>query len=253
MIYAISSLNAYSDGSKNGFELAKLSPEWKQMNKVGGLPKHGLSYSYFFRESPDKLEVLVAFRGTEVSDVGDWWANFSWFTRPFGFKDEYDYAREEFSKIRQQAIGLAKGRLISYIATGHSLGGGLAQHVAYSFPCTSAAVFNTSPVVNKDRLKAPYDTHIVLIYENNDELTKIKKYLFGDNETELYKYYNMNLIPDKKFQHPMEGLAVGMARLVADCQTRSDCEIKKDDSFARRAYCSTYGTYGPDELCKNIP
>lgn len=250
LVYAIASLSIYADGSKNGFALNELASDWKRISPPEGIAMHGLSYSYYFKEEPDRFNVLVAFRGTEFLDARDWWANLSWFTRIFGVEDEYDYAREAFSRIRKQAIGLAKNRPISIVATGHSLGGGLAQHVTYSFPCTSSVVFNTSPVKNINRVEEPYsNAQVVLIYENNDELTRFKKFIFGDEEIEKYKHYNMQLIPDKSPQHSMEGLAVGMARLVTDCQTRADCIVQRSDLFARRAYCTTYGRYGRDAVC----
>jgi hypothetical protein len=90
-------------------------------------------------QSPDKPQhVVVAFRGTDFWSLGDWWANLRWFTRfvPF-FPDQYTsvstHLSGEFSNelLRRNRSGETDSDAV-VTATGHSLGGGLAQHFAYS-------------------------------------------------------------------------------------------------------------------------
>ena len=107
--------------------------------------------------------VAIAFRGTEPSDKEDWKANFRWFLRfvPF-YRDQYVVVSEG---VGQALIDTLKRRLtdgtldrdVTLVATGHSLGGGLAQHLAYSLPAdgsgdttlpriTKVYAFDPSPV-----------------------------------------------------------------------------------------------------------
>ncbi len=75
-------------------------------------------------------EAVVVFRGTVASQVDDWLANFHWLHRLTPFDDYYDQARGNIGSVVDMAArqGCA-GRII---AVGHSLGGGLAQHVSYA-------------------------------------------------------------------------------------------------------------------------
>jgi pimeloyl-ACP methyl ester carboxylesterase len=75
-------------------------------------------------------EAVVVFRGTVASQVDDWLANFHWLHRLTPFDDYYDQARGNIANVVEKAEGLGcAGRII---AVGHSLGGGLAQHVSYA-------------------------------------------------------------------------------------------------------------------------
>lgn len=104
--------------------------------------------------------LAVAFRGTQANHGQDWWANLRWFFR--GRDDHYTRTDEEIALNLQAHLqrGLDDGRIspdATLVATGHSLGGGLAQHLAYAYraplsatgslPRASAVVvFNSSPV-----------------------------------------------------------------------------------------------------------
>jgi pimeloyl-ACP methyl ester carboxylesterase len=75
---------------------------------------------------------VVVFRGTVFTSFDDWFANFHWFHRLTPFEDYYDQARNNIGSVVQVAQGQGCGGHI--VAVGHSLGGGLAQHVAYAHP-----------------------------------------------------------------------------------------------------------------------
>jgi hypothetical protein len=85
--------------------------------------------------------VAVVFRGTEAESWGDWQANLRWFLRfiPW-FRDQYMVVSEKVGAAVLEKIkgelerGSAKYGDAQIVSTGHSLGGGLAQHLAYSFP-----------------------------------------------------------------------------------------------------------------------
>ena len=84
-------------------------------------------------------KVIVAFGGTAASSFDDWKANLRWFFAPFNSHDQYDiltevflpvFAKEYRRKIEEPGGEWLKTAKI--VATGHSLGGGLAQRFAYS-------------------------------------------------------------------------------------------------------------------------
>ncbi|MFZ5693705.1 MAG: lipase [Pseudomonadota bacterium] len=91
------------------------------------------------------LEAVIAFRGTDFSSIDDWVTNLHWFNRGLVF-DQYDQARLKLRDFLRVAETLGcKNRII---AVGHSLGGGLAQHVAHLDRRIRAVyAFDSSPVV----------------------------------------------------------------------------------------------------------
>ena len=75
---------------------------------------------------------IIAFRGTDFTSYDDWVANFHWFHSGLGIYDQYDQARDNIgAMVREAERRGCTGRIV---AVGHSLGGGLAQHVAYAHP-----------------------------------------------------------------------------------------------------------------------
>lgn len=265
--YAVAALNAYaykapdgstyeSDGELSRFTLSAYSASWSRQPRI--VKPSGLTLDYYFNDDdPEVLKILIAFRGTESSSAGDWFSNLSWITQLIPIKNQYDYAREAVSEVRARARVLAKGKKLTMLTTGHSLGGGLAEHVAYAFPCVSAVVFNSSFVVNRFRLAEPFDdAQVVHIFDKNDELTFLRRLFLSDSESPTYKRYGINPVARGGLQHKSEPLAVGMARMVAMCQSDPNRVnppgCPKSDQRARRLYCeSNYAKHEQQEAqCK---
>ena len=76
LLYVVASLAAYyTDGQVKGFRLENYSPEWGKIGHVE--TPNGLGLDYYYKDGPDVLTVLVAFRGTDLLDPRDWFANLS--------------------------------------------------------------------------------------------------------------------------------------------------------------------------------
>jgi hypothetical protein len=170
--YALLSLAAYGDIKRN-----KADKEAPRIDAKEFLDNEGWSiYSTFpgtcLQKKMDavhlrvevwtnrlKGSVVVAFGGTVFSNWKDWKSNLHWFN-PFQ-RDEYSLIVSEFSPKFAEAF--AKQREMpdweflqsaSLYATGHSLGGGLAEEFAYSLPAdcpgvprvTKVYAFDPSPV-----------------------------------------------------------------------------------------------------------
>ena len=97
----------------------------------------------------------------------------TYFTQMINPWDQYRTARKEFAKLRKETQANAGGLPIEYIMVGHGLGGGLARHMAASFPCTAAITFNSTFVSNNRRLAEPYDGQVVDLFADNDLTSRI--------------------------------------------------------------------------------
>jgi hypothetical protein len=133
--------------------LADLKNDWECMfGDVGPIacPQHvrcieGLQYQVWRKIEKTCSEVVIVFRGTDRNDPGDWISNAHWVVGRFVF-DEYDQAQAAIGGIIDK-IHRAGCSSAHIIATGHSLGGGLAQAVAYADSRINYVyAFDSSPV-----------------------------------------------------------------------------------------------------------
>lgn len=246
--FAVATLNAYGAQQTNeimtGFTVSKHSPDWIWTKKIDY--GNGLAFDLYRQEGNDTLTILTVFRGTETFDKSDWIANFSWLLAWLPIETQYDIARRAFERdVRSLAKQSRRGRKISFIAAGHSLGGGLAQHIAYSYPCVGAVVFNSSFVTNRYRLERPFDNApVVHLFEDGDVLTRLRRLLLGESDTNYYRHYRLNAVGENDdgsiLQHSMLDLATGMARQVLRCQqSETNCVVSRADTRIRKLYCTS--------------
>jgi len=140
------------------------------------------------QSGPD--DVVVAFRGT--SNAPDWlYGNLWWFTRFFLADNQYARSTRHLDKVFEVLDAQARegGRpQPRIVVTGHSLGGGLAQHALYNFAqIRQAVVFDPSSVTGyvasrrgKQVLECDCDpdlgaeARIIRVYESREILSNLR-------------------------------------------------------------------------------
>ncbi|MGQ2994560.1 lipase family protein [Variovorax sp.] len=129
--------------------------EIKSYNEIG------LYFEIWYRASSPS-GVVVSFGGTNLSSLEHLKANLRWFLQDDA--DTYSQVAKRFvpefrERYRKELVSGRISEGARLYATGHSLGGGLAQLFAYSLPSEApelrlkrVVVFNTSPVTAKNTL-----------------------------------------------------------------------------------------------------
>lgn len=198
-------------------------------------------------------EIVVVFEGTNFTEMPDWGANLRWFLRFVpGFEDQYtltarDVSKEFSARIRsspqhyrvsetEPVLRGPQGEPIKIVATGHSLGGGLAQHFAYTFhqatpgstgPRVSEVfAFDPSPVTGWFSAEDPPRTHnasglvIHRIFEHGEVLAYVRlltsRLAVSAKDPAIWEYrYNFDPRANIVRNHSMRSLACGLARAAA--------------------------------------
>ncbi|KND57338.1 hypothetical protein BVER_02720c [Candidatus Burkholderia verschuerenii] len=183
-------------------------PVLKAPPRVDGKPERYASAAQTMREvhlraevwsNQASGEVVVAFGGTAASSLDDWKANLRWFLRPFNPIDEYSVLTDTFvptfiAEYQRRAAEPQWAWLkeAHVIATGHSLGGGLAQRFAYSLSAKSGVpevrvvyAFDTSPVSGKRSVPGSVEQAkgltIYRIYNRGESLASVRSILRLEN------------------------------------------------------------------------
>lgn len=233
-------------------------PDFPSITLDEAMRKKGLFLLVFERETSPR-EIVVVFEGTNFSEIPDWISNFRWLLRfvPM-YSDQYtltakevgheffDYLRKRPGKYRvdenDATLHSANGEAIKITATGHSLGGGLAQHFAYSFKqatpdsrgpkVSEVFAFDTSPVTGWFSVDDPPRTHnaaglvIHRIFEHGEILAYLRlltsRMVGGAENPAKWEYrYNfdrrvslMSLINN----HSIRSLACGLAEAAGESE-----------------------------------
>jgi hypothetical protein len=182
----------------------------------------GLAYHVWRRNGCG--EAVIAFRGTDSGDVGDWLSNFRWFVSNSVF-DQYDQVQTAMKGVIQRVQDEGcRPRVI--IATGHSLGGGLAQHAAFADSRVNYVyAFDPSPVTAffgvpfPTRSEASEKLGIDRIYESGEVLSLPRYLVSGAVPTSACRprvrvvRFSTATSASLLERHRMSGLTQGLAEL----------------------------------------
>ena len=142
-------------------------------------PVGGLQFHVWRRmQGGSCREAVIAFRGTDKNDSGDWVSNFRWLYRLAPKFDQYAQVQTHIEQIvaRIKKNGCA-GRGIEFATVGHSLGGGLAQQAAYADRSQSIRyvyAFDPSPVTGF------FDVSAIVLQKSVDGLGVDRAYEAGE-------------------------------------------------------------------------
>lgn len=239
----------------------------------------GLFYRVWKKEAGNAMEVVIAFRGTWGGR--DWlYGNFHWLTRFLPMDDQYKRARDYSNRIIAHFQNLKNSRPelnIRFVITGHSLGGGLAQHVLYSFPTIvdQAIVFDPSMVTgyleqpvrnqvsacecdqaglnNEARIYRVYDTREILSYFRvfhkiffNPE-RHIQEVRFENNESHSIRELAIYLARQAKRKNPSDYLKPWYSGIGTVRDTEELCTAAFER--AQRESCGKKVSVGDTDRC----
>jgi pimeloyl-ACP methyl ester carboxylesterase len=225
------------------FQLESFDGSWQTKDYTDEATS-GLGLRAYHKRTGDRLEVVIAFRGTDrPSNLPDLLSNLSWVTQWFRDNDQYKRARFHVARLRKAAEATPGVKRIAYVTTGHSLGGGLARHVARAFPCTAAVAFDSSFVTNELFLAKSLNSQVVLVHEQGDWFgrfaaagewfTGLVRGVVGGVRPDKEQRYGIELIRDSADQHRIEPFAVNMARMEVCCAQRQHWASQMPDAKMR--------------------
>ena len=193
--YAAMSALAYAEDTDCGNATPKITPMqrsslveyltkrgWEETSSVQWVPPCEDDVGLFIRvwkRDSDTREVVIAFRGTW--GYKDWvYGNSHWLTRFLPMEDQYSRARAAvervFDRFSQDTPSATR-----FVATGHSLGGGLAQHALYSYPGKIAQAIAFDPSSATGFAEQSIENQIAACECNNSELK---------NEPRIFRVYD---------------------------------------------------------------
>ena len=192
-------------------------------------------------------EIVFAFRGT--TSLADWWCGNIWDCQ---YPKADQYVLDMLTKIRAKypnIFGLDGRPTVPVVATGHSLGGGLAQHIAYCFDDfhIAAVVFNTSPRSHKrdcqrpdhrapsaEQIDSVRRSRITRIHQHHEILSPLRALVSSPDYQDTRYYFSHG---GWFSRHSITALSMGLTKLAA-CPvgldgSRSDPDERAQDVYAK--------------------
>lgn len=203
--------------------------DWKEILTAEEM-ESGLQFMAFARMNADnETEIIIGFRGTDFISLSDWRSNLRWFTQflPIPGSDQYQivhlHSKRMINLARERAtekFPMAKGFKI--YTTGHSLGGGLAQLLAFSDEeFEGSVVFDPSPVTGYYNLVTDEEVNckvnIMRVYERREVLHYIRSglrtfYNLSDNIQEV-SFDTIHSHGNPVLNHSMSKLKIGLEKI----------------------------------------
>ncbi|HNO75938.1 MAG TPA: hypothetical protein PKG49_10095 [Nitrosomonas mobilis] len=241
-------------GERNRLEETLHARGWQENNDIEWIPAceddTGLFYRVYTKESDDLMQVVIAFRGTW--GIKDWfYGNLYWLTRYLPVENQYLSARINTQKIIDHFS--KSDTAVQFYATGHSLGGGLAQHALYSHPNnilqaiafdpSSATGFSEQSLKNQvfacecDLAELKGEARIYRVYDAYEILSNLRIFhkIFFDPERHIQEVRFPN-----KASHSMQELASYLSE-----------KVKRNDAYEyTHPWYAGKGNHGDSgELC----
>jgi len=186
-VYALMSSNAYADSPQ--FTL----PGWERIERV--CTKRGMSLDVMKNEEEKKI--VLAFTGTDsIKDM--LYGNFNIFSKG-------QYAEAE--KVLDRILSDTDYQAYKIIATGHSLGGGLALHCSLYRDNIDAIVFNTSPRVFRPNYKTKH-SYRIMVNEEQELLSYLRRYHSHFKKIRIDERYNRFNFIRNRFENRLRGHSI---------------------------------------------
>ena len=192
-------------------------------------PLGGLEYHVWRRMDGGCREVVIAFRGTDRGDVGDWRSNFRWLHRLRPQFDQYAQVQAHMVDIvKTMTDGGCAAPGIAFASVGHSLGGGLAQQAAYAHPrIRYVYAFDPSPVTGFFDISAAIreantvGLGIDRVYERGEILSLPRQIVMAfyppASCNPRVRFVRFNVLMGSPIeQHSMDGLTANFRTLAAE-------------------------------------
>ncbi len=234
---------------------------WARWTQTGACySENGLFFETYVHSNEKGVidEAVIGIRGTENTTLyearHDWGANLSG-ALPFAGA-EYERAARHIMPVIDQLAQTqgANGTPIKKIfLSGHSLGGGIAQYIAYRSPkVTAAFTFNPSPVTQWYQMsdeEKKRDPTIYRIYMNKEVLSYVREVTSRFNIRRYHRTdYQFFFVDGGAIDtHDMSHLACQFAARVPQCGAEHNY------SYASATATLNSPTLCPNEVRKHIP